>query len=431
MYLAKRKYKLVIEVGFWILFFLVVSIWMKDDYLKLIRNPSLHIKLTFSGETLDHSGQYRIIRFYRFNGLEKKFSYNDITLVTQCSINHLHHLIELIKVWNGPISCSIFVPNMDASVASDAITVLKRCHPKIDYYVTFHLVYPAVHQADISMKSEWLQLSCDEVLKMLKNNGYENYMVGDLSFPHNILRNSARTGVMTKFLFLIDIDIVPASNLRQKFLDFAERKMLFKNTEKDLAAFVVPVFEVRIDDEVPKDKQELLKKLVAGIIRPFHNETCWWCHKAEDVDRWRKFPQRSNDLEVAFEADWNKSWEPFYIAKHNVPLFDERFKQYGFDRIQQVCEMHVAGYKFLVLDNAFLTHRGWKFLGKFYANKELDNAQNWLLFNYQFKDELLKKYNTNRTCSPLEDTDKNSIRKMPYSGKSKVISRFKRPFGVG
>jgi len=36
--------------------------------------------------------------------------------------------------------------------------------------------------------------------------------------------------------------------------------MLFKNTEKDLAAFVVPVFEVRIDDEVPKDKQELLKK---------------------------------------------------------------------------------------------------------------------------------------------------------------------------
>ena len=37
--------------------------------------------------------------------------------------------------------------------------------------------------------------------------------------------------------------------------------MLFKNTEKDLAAFVVPVFEVRIDDEVPKDKQELLKKV--------------------------------------------------------------------------------------------------------------------------------------------------------------------------
>lgn len=38
--------------------------------------------------------------------------FKDITLVTQCSINHLHHLVDLVKVWNGPISCSIFVPNL-------------------------------------------------------------------------------------------------------------------------------------------------------------------------------------------------------------------------------------------------------------------------------------------------------------------------------
>ena len=47
--------------------------------------------------------------------------------------------------------------------------------------------------------------------------------------------------------------------------------------------------------------------------------------------------------------------------------------------------MHVAGYIFQILDNAFLTHKGWKFAGKFYANKDLDNAQNWILFNYHFK----------------------------------------------
>jgi len=431
MYWFKRKYKLVIEVGSWLLFFSFIKILIKEDFLKSVRTSSLQIKRTLTGETLDYSGQYKIIRFYRFNGLEKKFSHNDITLVTQCSINHLHHLVDLVKVWNGPISCSIFVPNLDASVASDAITVLKRCYPKIGYYVTFHLVYPAVHRADTSKKRSWLMFSCDEVVEMLQKYGYENYMVGDLSFPHNVLRNSARTGVMTKYLFLIDIDIVPANGLREKFLEFANKKMLFENSEKKLSAFVVPVFEIKKDGEVPNNKQELLEKLEEGIVRPFHNETCWWCHKAEDIDRWKKFPQRSNDLDVAFEADWDKSWEPFYVAKHNVPMFDERFKQYGFDRIQQVCEMHVAGYKFFVFDNAFLTHRGWKFLGKFYANKDVDNAQNWLLFNYQFKDELLKKYNTNRTCSPLEKFNENSIRKMPQNGKSRIISRFNRPFGVG
>ena len=61
-------------------------------------------------------------------------------------------------------------------------------------------------------------------------------------------------------------------------------------------------------------------------------------------------------MEVTFNATWNKNWEPFYIARRSVPLFDERFKQYGFDRQEQICELHVAGYTFSVLNNAFLVH---------------------------------------------------------------------------
>jgi len=53
--------------------------------------------------------------------------------------------------------------------------------------------------------------------------------------------------------------------------------------------------------------------------------------------------------------------------------------------LSQICEMHVAGYKFVVLNNGFLTHHGWKFAGKFYAKKDSDNAHNWILFNYHFK----------------------------------------------
>ena len=44
------------------------------------------------------------------------------------------------------------------------------------------------------------------------------------------------------------------------------------------------------------------------------------------------------------------------LARRSVPLFDERFKQYGFDRQEQICELHVAGYTFSVLNNAFLVH---------------------------------------------------------------------------
>ena len=39
---------------------------------------------------------------------------------------------------------------------------------------------------------------------------------------------------------------------------------------------------------------------------------------------------KAEALTVSFNATWVKNWEPFYISRRNVPMFDERFKQYGF-----------------------------------------------------------------------------------------------------
>ena len=41
-------------------------------------------------------------------------------------------------------------------------------------------------------------------------------------------------------------------------------------------------------------------------------------------------------------------------------MYDERFKGQGFDRIQQICELYVAGFTMLLLDNAFVIHDGFK-----------------------------------------------------------------------
>ena len=82
------------------------------------------------------------------------------------------------------------------------------------------------------------------------------------------------------------------------------------------------------------------------------------CHLPEAHTQWldeSRYPMKQQEL-ISFNATWDKSWEPFYISSRNVPLFDERFKQYGFDRIEQICELHIAGYKFPVLNNAFLVH---------------------------------------------------------------------------
>ena len=41
-------------------------------------------------------------------------------------------------------------------------------------------------------------------------------------------------------------------------------------------------------------------------------------------------------MSVAMEIDWQYPWEPFFIAPRRMPLFDERFVQYGFNRVSQV-----------------------------------------------------------------------------------------------
>jgi hypothetical protein len=38
---------------------------------------------------------------------------------------------------------------------------------------------------------------------------------------------------------------------------------------------------------------------------------------------------------VQYDVTWEKNYEPFYVAHKSIPS-DERFKQYGYNRISQV-----------------------------------------------------------------------------------------------
>lgn len=103
-------------------------------------------------------------------------------------------------------------------------------------------------------------------------------------------------------------------------------------------------------------------------------------------------------MDIGYNVEWKDPWEPFYIASANTPLYDERFKQYGFNRISQVCELHVAGYEFAVLNNAFLVHKGFKVTGNFHKSKDKEQEKNRMLFR-KFKNQLKTRYpNSPRRC---------------------------------
>ncbi|XP_067138083.1 beta-1,4-glucuronyltransferase 1-like [Centruroides vittatus] len=385
---------------------------VEQDYREAeIQEDRMHMLETIQqSSVLDSSGEFRIVNFViRADLLSTKNQvHQDVSLVSQSSINHLHYIHPLSLRWHGPISIAVFSLAKDIPIAVEAILHLRRCFPAIRHNTSFHLVYPLNSPSDImspssssssSSSSQLLILdSCESLLEKLKSYGAgENYAFG-IPYPNNLLRNVARRNAMTEFVFVIDIDMVPSNHLHKNFLYFANENHLFLESHKDdKTVYVVPAFEVKEDSEIPQDKTNLLQLLELMEARPFYFELCWKCQKHTDYEAWQREPP-SDKLAVLFEVLWRDPWEPFYVGRNSAPFYDERFRQYGFNRISQVCELHVAGYKFSVLNNAFLVHQGLKTSTSFHKNKESDQEKNRILFR-QFKTELKEKYpDSSRKC---------------------------------
>ena len=66
------------------------------------------------------------------------------------------------------------------------------------------------------------------------------------------MRNVARSGTSTEFIFLIDIDTLPSINLRELFLAFATKNNLWGS--EDNSVFVTPVFEIEEGYKMPEEK---------------------------------------------------------------------------------------------------------------------------------------------------------------------------------
>ncbi|XP_033736299.1 beta-1,4-glucuronyltransferase 1-like [Pecten maximus] len=373
---------------------------------KLSPNPRNIIQRLQNSHLMDSSGSYYLIRNLLLPESEHTRSdhtndHNDVTLVTQCSANHLDDLVELTERWDAAVSISVFTYDSDFPFAIKAILYFHKCFNKIRKNVFLNIIYP-IDRPPLRSDIEQIpheETNCDMPFKDLKTTNNKNYAVSGIEYPHNILRNFALKGANTPYVFVVDIDMIPSSNLLQKFRTFLKR---YKSSDEqspkqDKVAFVVPSFEAKESIKIPETKEMLLTQMKSNNVRPFYVEACQRCQKQTRYNEWKKLVD-VNFLDVGYSVDWKDPWEPFFITDRNLPLYDERFKQYGFNRISQVCEMHIAGYRFDVLNSAFLVHKGFKFAGQFHKGKEEELEKNRILFR-NFKEELKSKYpESTRRC---------------------------------
>ena len=274
-----------------------------------------------------------------------------VTMVSQCSVNHLAHLASLSERWKGPISVAVFAPDAQSvDAAIDYLLHLYQCAPSVRENVSVHLVYPLVETLKDLPESRPMSqqsLQCNNLAspasqKLAQSRNYA--FPSNTKYPNNLLRNVAISNAQTEFVFVIDIDMLPSANLHRNFVDFAQRH--YKTSpnrilEKD-TAFVIPAFELQNGVPIPKDKKSLLQLWKQREVRPFYYEMCWRCQKPTDYDAWRNLSASSTTsslasaLSIGYEVEWKDPWEPFYIGTKSMPRYDERFKQYGFNRISQV-----------------------------------------------------------------------------------------------
>ncbi|CAL9694963.1 unnamed protein product [Knipowitschia caucasica] len=372
---------------------------------KNARKERLRYSLS-TGGIFDNSGQYRIYKNLIKSDTTANLkpgsqeSPNILSLATHTTLNNLHHLDSLLERWQSRMSVAIFAHDQDVKFATALVYALNFFCPRIQSLVDFHLVCLSGEMASFPEqdREHFVGLDdCSAVFKRLEEHRdkSKNYAItGNVSYPNNLLRNVARGGIDSAYIFVIDIDMMPNSDLHLQF-----QAMIMAREPKSDEVFVLPAFEIRHDRKMPATKPELVQLYQVGEVRPFYEELCPRCQVPTNYSQWVNIHVRGGaPLEVSYWLTWVDPWEPFYIGPRSVPLYDEGFKQYGFNRISQACELHVAGYRFSVLNSAFVVHRGFKIQGEFHAKKDKENKQNRVLFR-SFKEGLKTKYpSSSRRC---------------------------------
>ncbi|XP_048779564.1 xylosyl- and glucuronyltransferase LARGE1-like [Ostrea edulis] len=233
----------------------------------------------------------------------------DVTLVAQLSMDRLQMLELICKHWDGPISLALYMSDAEAQ--------------------------------------QFLRYAQDsEILMKRKNIGYHIVYKDGQFYPVNYLRNVAMNQSQTSHMFLTDIDFLPMNDLYKNLKSIVSRI----DMEKENKALVVPAFETqRYRFTFPNTKEELLNKLDNGEIFTFRYDVWPQGHLPTNYTKWRA-------ASVMYSVTWEQDFEPYIVVKKGVPLFDQRFVGFGWNKVSHAILLDLLQYKFVVLPNAFIIH---------------------------------------------------------------------------
>ncbi|XP_078197019.1 xylosyl- and glucuronyltransferase LARGE2 isoform X2 [Callithrix jacchus] len=218
---------------------------------------------------------------------------HDVTLVAQLSMDRLQMLEALCRHWPGPMSLALYLTDAEAQQFLRFVEASPVLAARQD--VAYHVVYRE----------------------------------GPL-YPVNQLRNVALAQALTPYVFLSDIDFLPAYSLYDYLRASIEQLGLGSRRK---AALVVPAFEtLHYRFSFPRSKVELLALLDAGALYTFRYHEWPRGHAPTDYARWR-------EAQAPYSVQWVADYEPYVVVPRDCPRYDPRFVGFGWNKVAHIMEL--------------------------------------------------------------------------------------------
>ncbi|XP_060531163.1 beta-1,4-glucuronyltransferase 1-like [Cylas formicarius] len=294
-----------------------------------------------------------------------------VTYATHLTTNFLSYLTEVLRYWDGLVSVAAYVPDGDLRSIIRQLIHYCYCVPAMSR-VSLHFVF----RKNVTFKStlsfnKGPPTSCDIIGGSPKKTEPPPLIrTNDSWYPVNVCRNVARSASVSDYVMVSDVELMPSKELARRFMNMIEQSKC-PTGRCDKRVYVVPIFEVESTETVPRTKEELKLLLTAERATYFHRHICNHCQRFPGLEVWMESdPGDAIEpfLSVKRETPYHR-WEPVYIGTKSEPFYNEALSWEGFqDKMPQMLELCLQGYKFVVLDGAFLVHwPGIKKSNSYYA----------------------------------------------------------------
>lgn len=269
------------------------------------------------------------------------------TVVTALTLSRMDQLQAQCDSWPGPLSAAVYVamynpPDQkeltaeNQKILNDGVALLAEFHAKNE-------------------DSKTCQLDLMFVYEVVG----EEMMTAML--PINTIRNYALLQARTDLLSMIDVDLLISKTLFRDMLD-ANTFEYYKTECAKKKLFVLPAFETAYSanfsaaydlawQACQNDKTGVLRLCDKGLIFQFALPIFFTGHGATNYKQWFNSVQ-------PYKIDYRSMYEPWFILdRHHNPLYDVRFRGYGWNKVTHVAACNASGFDFMVYPNAFIVHR--------------------------------------------------------------------------